>query len=54
VISGGLRAGDRIITQGTANLRDGAELRPVPASSPQRIQPGTAGAGAAGRAGQGR
>jgi membrane fusion protein (multidrug efflux system) len=54
VISGGLRAGDRIITQGTANLRDGAELRPVPASSPQRIQPGTAGAGVAGRAGQGR
>jgi membrane fusion protein (multidrug efflux system) len=54
VISGGLRAGDKIITQGTANLRDGAELRPVPASSAQRIQPGTAGAGAAGQAGQGR
>ncbi len=54
VISAGLRPGDKIITQGTANLRNGAELRPVPASAPQRIQPGEAGAGAGGRAGQGR
>jgi membrane fusion protein (multidrug efflux system) len=54
VISAGLRAGDKIITQGTANLRNGAELRPVPANAPQTIQPGKAGAGAGGRAGQGR
>jgi membrane fusion protein, multidrug efflux system len=54
VISAGLRPGDKIITQGTANLRNGAELRPVPASAPQRIQPGKAGAEAGGRAGQGR
>jgi membrane fusion protein (multidrug efflux system) len=54
VISAGLRPGDKIITQGTANLRNGAELRPVPANAPQTIQPGKAGAGAGGRAGQGR
>jgi membrane fusion protein, multidrug efflux system len=54
VISAGLRPGDRVITQGTANLRNGAELRPVPAGAPQRIQPGEAGAGAGGRAGRGR
>ena len=54
VISAGLRPGDKVITQGTANLRNGAELRPVPASAPQRIQPGEAGAGAGGRAEQGR
>ena len=54
VVSAGLRAGDKVITQGTANLRNGAELRPVPASAAQRIQPGRGGAGAAGQARQGR
>lgn len=41
VVSDGLAAGDRVITQGVGNLRDGANIRPVPANSPQ-------GAGAAG------
>jgi membrane fusion protein, multidrug efflux system len=38
VVTQGLAAGEKVITQGTANLRDGAAIRPVPASSPQRIQ----------------
>ena len=54
VVSAGLRTGDKIITQGTANLRNGAELRPVPASAAQRIEPGKAGAGTGGQARQGR
>ena len=54
VVSSGLRAGDKVITQGTANLRNGAELRPVPASAAQRIEPGRGGAGAGRQAGQGR
>ena len=54
VVSAGLRPGDKIITQGTANLRSGAELKPVPASAAQRIAPGQAGAGASGQAGQRR
>jgi membrane fusion protein (multidrug efflux system) len=37
IVTDGLRAGDRVITQGIANLRDGADIRPVPASSPQRV-----------------
>ena len=39
VITGGLRAGDRVITQGLSNLREGAAIRAVPASAPQRIAP---------------
>ncbi|WP_432768812.1 MAG: efflux RND transporter periplasmic adaptor subunit [Sphingopyxis sp.] len=37
IVTGGLRAGDRVITQGVGNLRDGADIRPVPASNPQRV-----------------
>ena len=54
VVSAGLRAGDKVITQGTANLRNGAELRPVPASATQQIEPGRGGAGAGGQGRQGR
>ena len=39
VITGGLQAGDKVITQGLANLRSGAPIRPTPASAPQRIAP---------------
>ena len=39
VVTAGLRSGERIITQGIANLRPSAEVRPVPASTPQRIVP---------------
>lgn len=53
VVLGGLKPGDKVITQGTANLRSGMPIRPVPQSAPQRLIPGKAGAGGAGR-GRGR
>lgn len=37
VVTAGLKAGDRVITQGVGNLKQGAAIRPVPASRPQRI-----------------
>lgn len=37
VVTAGLRPGDRVIVQGTANLKPGAVVRPVPRDSPQRI-----------------
>ena len=51
VVSGGLKPGDKVITQGTANLKTGAPIRPVPATAPQKVAPG---AGGAGGQGQGR
>jgi membrane fusion protein (multidrug efflux system) len=45
VVSGGLRPGDKVITQGTANLKGGAPIKPVPASAPQKITPRAGGAG---------
>jgi membrane fusion protein (multidrug efflux system) len=44
-----------VITQGTANLRDGAQIKAVPATAPQRVQAPPAGklqGGAARRAGR--
>jgi membrane fusion protein (multidrug efflux system) len=38
VVTQGLAAGEKVITQGTANLRDGAEIKPVPASAPQKVK----------------
>jgi membrane fusion protein (multidrug efflux system) len=38
VVTQGLAAGEKVITQGTANLREGAQVRPIPASAPQRIK----------------
>ena len=38
VVTQGLAPGEKVITQGTANLRDGAQVKPVPASSPQQIK----------------
>ena len=40
VVTQGLAAGEKVITQGTANLKDGAAIKPVPASSPQRASQG--------------
>ena len=48
VVTAGLHPGDKVVTQGTANLRNGARVRPVPQSAPQRIAPGKPGAGGAG------
>jgi membrane fusion protein, multidrug efflux system len=38
VVTQGLAAGEKVITQGTANLKDGAQIRPVPATAPQKVQ----------------
>ena len=38
IVTQGLAAGDKVITQGTANLIPGAAIKPVPQSAPQRIQ----------------
>ena len=55
VVTGGIRAGDKVITQGLANLRDGADIRPVPANTPQRIAPPPPGSrGSQGKDGQGK
>jgi membrane fusion protein (multidrug efflux system) len=50
VVTQGLAPGEKVITQGTASLRDGAPIKPVPATAPQRIQapPPSATKGAAG------
>jgi len=39
VVTGGIAPGEKVITQGTANLKDGAPIKPVPASAPQKIGP---------------
>jgi len=49
VVKAGLRPGDKVITQGTGNLRAGAPIKPVPQTAPQKLVPGKAGAGGAGR-----
>jgi membrane fusion protein (multidrug efflux system) len=38
VVTEGLAAGERVITQGLANVKDGAQIKPVPASAPQKVQ----------------
>ena len=52
VVTGGLAPGEKVITQGTANLKDGAQIKPVPATAPQRV--GGRPAGANKNAGQSR
>ena len=39
VVTRGLNAGDRIIVQGTGDLRDGQAIKPVPADAPQTVAP---------------
>ena len=39
VVTSGLRPGDKVITQGLANVKAGAVIKPVPANAPQRIVP---------------
>jgi membrane fusion protein (multidrug efflux system) len=43
VVTQGLAPGEKIIVQGTANLRPDAPVRPVPATAPQRLVPLPAG-----------
>jgi len=45
VVTQGLATGEKVITQGTANLRDGAPIKPVPASSRQSAGAAPKGAG---------
>ncbi len=45
VVTRGLRPGDRLITQGLANVRPNAPVRPVPANAPQRLVPPQQGGG---------
>jgi membrane fusion protein (multidrug efflux system) len=48
VVTQGLAAGEKVITQGLGSLRDGAQIKPVPATAPQKIgAPPGAGKGAA-------
>jgi membrane fusion protein (multidrug efflux system) len=42
VVTAGLAAGDRVVTEGTARVREGQMVRPVPAGTPQRIGGGGA------------
>ena len=50
VVTEGLKPGERVISQGIGNLRQGAAIRPVPASSAQRVgAPKGEGAGAKGK-----
>jgi membrane fusion protein (multidrug efflux system) len=54
VVTSGLAPGEKVITQGTANLIPGAAIKPVPQNAPQRIQappPGAKAANANRRAG---
>jgi membrane fusion protein (multidrug efflux system) len=44
VVTQGLAAGEKVITQGVANLREGAKVRPVPAGTAQRPRPARQGA----------
>jgi membrane fusion protein (multidrug efflux system) len=44
VVTQGLAAGEKVITQGIATLRDGAPIKPVPASAPQKVQAPSPGA----------
>ncbi|MBB6426491.1 efflux RND transporter periplasmic adaptor subunit [Sphingopyxis sp. JAI128] len=46
VVTDGLKPGERVITQGIGNLRQGATIRPVPASSAQRVGVRAKGGGA--------
>jgi membrane fusion protein (multidrug efflux system) len=38
VVTDGVRAGDKVITQGLTMLRPGADLKPVPANAPQVVR----------------
>jgi membrane fusion protein, multidrug efflux system len=43
VVTRGLNPGDKVITQGIANLKPNAPVKPVPADTPQRIESGKQG-----------
>ena len=51
VVTDGLRRGDKVVTQGLSNLKNGMPVRPVPASAPQRVGPPAKGEGPSGASG---
>ena len=51
VVLDGLKPGDKVITQGLANLKTGAPIKPVPASAAEKLVPRPAGSGGAGGGG---
>ena len=38
VVTQGLAPGEKVITQGLANVKDSAQIKPVPASAPEKVQ----------------
>ena len=38
VVTQGLAPGEKVITQGLGNLKDGAQIKPLPASAPQKVE----------------
>jgi len=54
VVTSGLKPGDRVITQGLAMLKHGMAIKPVLASTPQRVVAPTAGSGGGSASGPGR
>ena len=49
VVKSGLKPGDKVITQGISGLKDGALVKPVPASTPQHVGPPAKGEAKAGQ-----
>jgi membrane fusion protein (multidrug efflux system) len=54
IVTAGLRAGERVITEGLDRVKPGQKVIPVPAGSPPRQRPGGEGQGRGGGRGQGR
>ncbi|WP_409934950.1 efflux RND transporter periplasmic adaptor subunit [Novosphingobium sp. 9] len=54
VVTSGLKAGDKIIVQGLNGLKQGAAIKPVPASTPQKVQDKKAGADKGAASGTGK
>lgn len=48
VVTQGLAPGDKVIVQGTANLKPDIDIKPVPANAPQKIEPPKKGQGQGG------
>jgi membrane fusion protein (multidrug efflux system) len=51
VVTGGLKPGDKVITEGSLNAKPGMTVKPVPAGTPEKIQPPQGKAGKQGQAG---
>jgi membrane fusion protein (multidrug efflux system) len=49
IVTSGLKAGDKVITQGLANLKQGDKVRPVPQDTPQKVGAPAGGGGFAGK-----